>query len=84
MTEQHQPGLASQAVRFVLDVANRRHALSKLVPFVLFVADAVLCALIIWKIPCMFVPPCNCRRYHHTRASKQAWTPRVNLGEGWC
>lgn len=54
MTEPHQPGLASQAVRFVLDVANRRHALSRLVPVVLFLADAALCALVIWKIPCMF------------------------------
>ncbi|KAK6957620.1 dolichyl-P-Man:Man(5)GlcNAc(2)-PP-dolichol alpha-1,3-mannosyltransferase [Daldinia eschscholtzii] len=45
------PSLVSQAVRFVFDVANGRSALSKFVPPCLFVLDAVLCALIIWKIP---------------------------------
>ena len=56
MAEQPQPGIALQAVRFVLDVANRRHGLSKLVPVALVLADAVLCALIIWKIPCTLRP----------------------------
>ncbi|KAI1876672.1 uncharacterized protein JN550_000744 [Neoarthrinium moseri] len=46
-----QPGLLSQAIGFVSDVVNRRHALSKLVPFALFGIDAVLCVLIIWKVP---------------------------------
>ncbi|KAK8932497.1 Dolichyl-P-Man:Man(5)GlcNAc(2)-PP-dolichyl mannosyltransferase [Metarhizium anisopliae BRIP 53293] len=40
-----------QALRFALDVANGRHALSKLVPLVLWLADAVLCGLVIWKVP---------------------------------
>lgn len=47
-----QPGMVVQGVTFVADVANRRHALSKLVPFGLWAVDAVLCALIIWKVPC--------------------------------
>lgn len=41
-----------QALRFALEVANGRHALSKLVPLVLWLADAVLCGLVIWKVPC--------------------------------
>ena len=41
-----------QATRFALDVAKGRHALSKLIPPLLFLADALLCALIIWKVPC--------------------------------
>ncbi|EFX05650.1 alpha-mannosyltransferase [Grosmannia clavigera kw1407] len=45
------PPIYSQAVRFVLDVANRRSPLSKLVPVALLALDAVLCCLIIWKIP---------------------------------
>lgn len=40
-----------QAVRFVLDVLNGRSALSVLVPFALFALDAVLCGLVIWKVP---------------------------------
>jgi alpha-1,3-mannosyltransferase len=47
-----QPGIATQAVNFVGDVANGRHFLSKIVPFGLWGLDAVLCALIIWKVPC--------------------------------
>lgn len=46
------PGILTQATRFVLDVANGRHVLSKFVPVALWLADAVLCGLIIWKIPC--------------------------------
>ncbi|KAF4980871.1 hypothetical protein FZEAL_3217 [Fusarium zealandicum] len=45
------PGIVTQATRFVADVANGRHALSKLVPVALWLVDAVLCGLIIWKIP---------------------------------
>ncbi|KAH7016852.1 glycosyltransferase [Ilyonectria destructans] len=41
----------TQAVRFVSDVANGRHALSKLIPIAVWLVDAVLCGLIIWKIP---------------------------------
>ncbi|OTB08295.1 glycosyltransferase family 58 protein [Hypoxylon sp. CI-4A] len=44
-------GLVSQAVRLAFDVANGRSALSKLIPPCLFLLDAVLCALVIWKIP---------------------------------
>ncbi|KAI0840716.1 glycosyltransferase family 58 protein [Hypoxylon sp. FL0890] len=44
-------GLVSQAVRLAFDVANGRSTLSKLVPPCLFLLDAVLCALVIWKIP---------------------------------
>ncbi|KAK8127692.1 alpha-1-3-mannosyltransferase [Apiospora sp. TS-2023a] len=47
----HQPGLVAQARNLVFDIANRRHVLSKLVPVGLFFLDAVLCALIIWKVP---------------------------------
>ncbi|KAK4464516.1 glycosyltransferase [Cladorrhinum samala] len=45
------PPIHQQAIRFVLDTANGRNALSKLIPPVLFLADAVFCALIIWKVP---------------------------------
>ncbi|KAI1377609.1 glycosyltransferase family 58 protein [Hypoxylon crocopeplum] len=45
------PSLFSQAVNLAFDVANGRNALSKLVPPCLFLLDAVLCALVIWKIP---------------------------------
>ncbi|OAA48447.1 Glycosyltransferase, ALG3 [Metarhizium rileyi] len=39
------------ALRLALDVANGRHALSKFIPIALWLADAVLCSLIIWKVP---------------------------------
>lgn len=51
MAPQEEP-LHKQAVRFTLDVINGKHALSKLIPLALWLADAVLCALIIWKVPC--------------------------------
>lgn len=38
-------------VRTAVDIANGRHALSKVVIFALWLADAVLCGLIIWKVP---------------------------------
>lgn len=41
-----------RALRFVLDVACGRHALSPLIPVALWLADAVLTCLVIWKIPC--------------------------------
>jgi hypothetical protein len=47
-----QPGIVSQAVGFALDVANGCHTLSRFVPPALFALDTVLCALIIWKVPC--------------------------------
>lgn len=39
-------------IKFASDVANGRHALSKFIPMGLWLADAVLCGLIIWKVPC--------------------------------
>lgn len=45
--------LHTRAIRLGLDVANGRHPLSKFVPAMLLLFDAVLCALIIWKVPCM-------------------------------
>ncbi|KAI5463485.1 glycosyltransferase [Mariannaea sp. PMI_226] len=41
----------TRAINFVSDVATGRHALSKLIPPALWLADAVLCGLIIWRIP---------------------------------
>ncbi|KAM0265141.1 hypothetical protein ACHAQJ_000294 [Trichoderma viride] len=38
-------------VKFASDVAHGRHALSKLIPLGLWFADAVICGLIIWKVP---------------------------------
>ncbi|KAK2608646.1 dolichyl-P-Man:Man(5)GlcNAc(2)-PP-dolichol alpha-1,3-mannosyltransferase [Conoideocrella luteorostrata] len=43
--------LYKQAWHFALDVASGHHALSKLIPVSLWLGDAVLCGLIIWKIP---------------------------------
>ncbi|KAK4188135.1 glycosyltransferase [Podospora australis] len=45
------PPIHLQAVHFALDVANGRHGLSKIIPPALFLADALLCAVIIWKVP---------------------------------
>ncbi|KAM0563407.1 hypothetical protein ACHAPJ_001128 [Fusarium lateritium] len=45
------PGVLNQGISFVSNVANGRHALSKFVPVALWFADAVLCGLVIWKIP---------------------------------
>ncbi|KAK4154552.1 fad dependent oxidoreductase [Chaetomidium leptoderma] len=45
------PPLHIRAVRLAFDVANGRHGLSKLIPPLLFLADALLCALVIWKVP---------------------------------
>lgn len=39
-------------MKFAADVANGRHALSKLIPVGLWLADAALCGLIVWKVPC--------------------------------
>lgn len=46
------PPLSQKATQLVLDVANGRHPLSKLVPPALLLADAALSAGVIWKIPC--------------------------------
>lgn len=42
----------SQLTRFALDVATGRHVLSLLIPPALWLLDAVLTGLIIWKVPC--------------------------------
>ncbi|KAI1102766.1 glycosyltransferase family 58 protein [Jackrogersella minutella] len=47
----NKPSIVSQAVTLAFNVANGRSPLSKLVPPSLFLLDAVLCALVIWKIP---------------------------------
>ncbi|KAI9158217.1 dolichyl-P-Man:Man(5)GlcNAc(2)-PP-dolichyl mannosyltransferase [Paramyrothecium foliicola] len=48
---QNGPPLPLQAWNFVADVSTGRHALSKLIAPALWLADAVLCGLIIWKVP---------------------------------
>jgi alpha-1,3-mannosyltransferase len=45
------PPLPLRVLNFVLSIANGRHALSVLIPPALFLADALLCPLIIWKVP---------------------------------
>ncbi len=65
-----QPPLYTQAIDFALDVANGRSRLSKLVPPALLAVDAVLCGLIIWKIPCKLVCPLS------------FWLTQVYLGGG--
>ncbi|UNI13258.1 Dolichyl-P-Man:Man(5)GlcNAc(2)-PP-dolichol alpha-1,3-mannosyltransferase [Purpureocillium takamizusanense] len=42
-----------QAWRFAMAIATGQHALSKLVPPALWCLDAVLCVLVLWKVPCM-------------------------------
>ena len=44
--------ILGQAVRLVLDIANGRHVLGRAIPPVLLVLDAILCSLVIWKVPC--------------------------------
>ncbi|EGX95367.1 Lethal(2)neighbour of Tid protein [Cordyceps militaris CM01] len=46
-----EPAVHVRALTFVVDVACGRHALSPLIPVALWLADAVLTCLIIWKIP---------------------------------
>ncbi|KAG6004073.1 dolichyl-P-Man:Man(5)GlcNAc(2)-PP-dolichol alpha-1,3-mannosyltransferase [Claviceps maximensis] len=43
--------LYKQAWRFALDVGAGKNALSSFIPLALWLGDAVLCSLIIWKIP---------------------------------
>jgi alpha-1,3-mannosyltransferase len=43
-------------IKTAVDIANGRHALSRYVIFGLWLADAVLCGLIIWKVPCQSHP----------------------------
>ncbi|KAH6632389.1 glycosyltransferase family 58 protein [Chaetomium tenue] len=51
MAEHNHPPMHIRITRFTLDILNGRHVLSTLIPPLLFLADALLCALIIWKIP---------------------------------
>ena len=44
--------LPRQALRLAQSIATGQHRFSALVAPLLFVADAFLCALIIWKVPC--------------------------------
>ena len=43
-----------QAIRLAVDIANGRHVLSKVIPALLLIADALLCGLVIWKVPCKY------------------------------
>ena len=47
-----EPPFPVQVYNLAVIVANGRHPLSKLVPPALLAADVLLCALIIWKVPC--------------------------------
>lgn len=46
------PPVHQQAIGLALDIANGRHFLSRIVPLALLLADALLCGLVIWKVPC--------------------------------
>ena len=46
------PPVHLRALGLLLDIANGRHALSRLIPPALLVLDTFLCAVIIWKVPC--------------------------------
>ncbi|KAM3513360.1 hypothetical protein MY11210_002941 [Beauveria gryllotalpidicola] len=46
-----EPPVHVRALTFVLDVACGQHALSPLIPVALWLADAVLTCLVIWKVP---------------------------------
>lgn len=41
-----------EAFHFVVDILSGRHALSIAIPIALWLLDAVLCGLVIWKVPC--------------------------------
>ena len=56
MAASKEPPIYTQAVNFVLDVANGRSVLSKFIPPALLALDVVLCGLVIWKIPCKQLP----------------------------
>ena len=52
MSSKQPKKLIAQATKLALDTATGRNALSKFVAPGLFLMDAALCALIIWKVPC--------------------------------
>lgn len=47
--------LPSQAIRLIQKVATGQHVLSKAVPILLLLLDALLCVVIIKKVPCKFL-----------------------------
>ena len=47
------PPLHRQAITLTLDILNGRHFLSKLIPPALLLLDTLLCAGVIWKVPCL-------------------------------
>ena len=50
------PPLYQQTITLTLDILNGRHFLSKLIPPALLLLDTLLCAAVIWKVPCMSPP----------------------------
>lgn len=57
----------TQAWRFALDVANGHHPLSTLVAPALWLVDAALCCLVIWKVQCMSAHRVDTCRHCDTR-----------------
>lgn len=51
--------LYKRAIDLASDVATGHHALSKFVPPALWLVDAALNGLIIWKIPCELLHSCR-------------------------
>ncbi|KAI0117690.1 glycosyltransferase [Nemania sp. FL0031] len=48
----NEPGLVAKAIQLAFDAANgRNRTLSWLIPPCLFLLDALLCAVVIWKVP---------------------------------
>lgn len=47
-----EPRGLSRAFGQILDIAKGRHPYSFIIPISLWLFDAVLCGLIIWKVPC--------------------------------
>lgn len=66
------PPIPTRVTRFVFDILNGRHVLSSLIPPLLFLADALLCAVIIWKIPCVYpsFPPTHISEKLTSRSPK--------------
>ncbi|PKS09299.1 hypothetical protein jhhlp_003913 [Lomentospora prolificans] len=49
--DRQQPPVYVRVYRLGMDIANGRHALSRLVAPLLWIFDMALCALVIWKVP---------------------------------
>lgn len=54
MDRQRAPPLGAFGV--MKSIVNGRHPLSKFIPMALLAIDAVLCVLIIMKVPCVYCP----------------------------